>query len=79
MEMHPDLRILFIEEGSLLDEESYSVIREMAYKHDYQVLVESVGERPGGDQIVLRAGSVVSAFERTETVSQKVSRMDKEL
>ena len=79
MEMHPDLRILFIEEGSLLDEESYSVIREMAYKHDYQVLVESVGERPGDDQIVLRAGSVVSAFERAETVSQKVSRMDKEL
>ncbi len=79
MEMHPDLRILFIEGGSLLDEESFKVIKEMAFRHNYQVLVESVGEKPGEDQIVLRAGSVVSAFERQDSVGEKVKKLDTNL
>ena len=74
MEMSPDLRVLFIEEGSLLDEESYQVIRELAEKHGYQILVERTGEREGVDCIVMRAGKVISAFEERQTVAEQVRK-----
>jgi len=79
MEMKPDLRILFIESGSLLDEESFEVVKEMGSRYGYQILVESVGEEAGENKIVLRAGSVVSAFERQDTVAEKVRKLDSNL
>lgn len=79
MQMHPGLRILCIKDGSLLDEKSYATIKEMAEKHGYQVLVESVGERPGENCIVMRAGRVVSEFEVTTTAKQDAERMEDEL
>lgn len=79
MEMNPGLRILCIKDGSLLDEKSYSTIKEMAEKHGYQVLVESVGERPGQDCIVMRSGRIVSQFEVITTAKQEAERMEDEL
>lgn len=79
MEMRPDLRILFIEGGSLLDEESFEIIKELAFRHEYQVLIESVGEQPGEDMIVLRAGSIVSAFEKQDTIAAKARKLDTNL
>ncbi len=63
MELKPDLRIICIKEGSMLDEKSYEVVKQLAVKYGYQVLVESVGERQGEDCIVMRSGSVISQFE----------------
>ena len=79
MEMNPGLRILCIKDGSLLDEKSYTTIKEMADKHGYQVLVESVGERTGEDCIVMRSGRVVSLYEKNTTAKQEAERMEDEL
>ena len=79
MELNPELRVLFIEDGSLLDEESYATIRELADRHGYQILVENVGESPGDDQIVMRAGAVISKFEHQDTTREKAERMRTEL
>ncbi len=79
MEMDPELRVICIRDGSMLDEDSFWVIHELAERHDYQVLVESVGEKQGEDQIVLRAGHVISNFEAIESTAGKARRMDSEL
>lgn len=79
MEMSPELRVICIRDGALLDQESYQIVKELADRHDYQILVESVGEKQGDDQIVLRAGQVISAFEHVETTEQKVRGMDEKL
>lgn len=64
MQMHPDLKILCIREGSLLDPKAYAVVKELADEQEYQVLVETVGEKAGEDQIVLRAGRIISEFQK---------------
>jgi hypothetical protein len=79
MELRPDFRIVFVREGSLLDEESYAVVRDLAGRLGYQVLVEHVGERRGEECIVMRAGEAVSQFERVETRAEKADRLTKEL
>ncbi len=43
MAMHPKLRVLRIQDGSLLDDTSLALIASMADAHDYQVWVERVG------------------------------------
>ena len=42
--MNPDLRILLIRDGSLLDEKSLAMVAQMAIDHDAQVWIERVGE-----------------------------------
>ena len=69
MEFSPDLRVLCIREGDHLDEESYGVLRELADKHGYQVLLERVGEREGEDRVVLRAGRVISEFQPADKLA----------
>jgi len=75
IEMKPALEVLFIEGGSLMDEESFEVVKEMSQLFGYQILVESVGEEIGDDRIVLRAGSVVSAFEHKDTKDDKMRKL----
>lgn len=56
MATNPQLRVLRIKDGGLLDEESMAIIAEMAADQDYQVWVETPGtHRPG---IVMVDGSV---------------------
>jgi len=76
MELSPDLRILFVEDGTLLDNESYAIVRQLADRHGYQILVEKIGEEEGSDKIVMRAGKMISAFEEKETVTQRVRKAD---
>ena len=47
MGLNPKLRIIRIEEGSLLDKQSRKVIEEMARQGDYQVWIETVADEPG--------------------------------
>jgi P-loop containing region of AAA domain len=42
MEGNPELRLMRIKDGSLLDEESMQVVEEMAEKYNFQVLIEIV-------------------------------------
>lgn len=44
MAMNPELRVIRIDDGSLLDKNSMSIIEEMAKDKDYQVWIEVVGE-----------------------------------
>jgi energy-coupling factor transporter ATP-binding protein EcfA2 len=63
MAANPQLRVLRIKDGGLLDEESMALIAEMADTQDYQVWVETAGtHRPG---IVMEDGAV--AFESSKT------------
>lgn len=59
MAMNPDLRVLRIQDGSLLDSTSLAAIAEMADEHDYQVWIESVDES-GTVGFVIEDGEVVA-------------------
>ena len=53
----PELRVIRVREGSLLDKTSMGIIEEMAKEEDWQMWVERVGEEPTGDcAVVLREG-----------------------
>lgn len=57
MALHPNLRVMLIREGSLLDQEAFAEIAELAEDSGYDVLMECVG-RPheGGLMLEIRAG-----------------------
>ncbi len=79
-ELYPDLRVLYIQDGSLLDEDSYKVLKQMAKKYEYQILVETVAGGPGEDTIIMRAGKVVSEFEPIKkTPEEQLEDMSDEL
>ena len=59
MAANPELRVIQIREGSLLDRESFDVIAELAGAGDYQVWVEVVDET-GDVGIVIEDGRVVA-------------------
>lgn len=56
MAANPELRILRITDGSLLDDESLAMIAEMADAEDVQLWIEVVGE--GGAGIIIENGEV---------------------
>jgi hypothetical protein len=47
MALNPELKVIRIMDGSLLDEDNLAIIREMAEAQDYQVWIECVASRPG--------------------------------
>lgn len=47
MALNPKLRVIRIEDGSLLDKQSWKVVEEMAAQGDYQVWIETVADEPG--------------------------------
>jgi hypothetical protein len=59
MAMHPDLAVVVIREGALLDDDSMAMLEKMATEFDFDVLIERVtnGERVG---FVIEDGEVVS-------------------
>ncbi|MCK5613568.1 hypothetical protein KAR91_67485 [Candidatus Pacearchaeota archaeon] len=75
MEDKPGLHLICIKDGSLLDDKSYEIILQMAQEHSYQVMVESIGERPGENCIVMRQGCIISKFEKKTTAGQEADRM----
>lgn len=54
--LNPELRILLIRDGSLLDESSLAMVAQMAEDADAQVWIERVGE--GGASVVIEDGAV---------------------
>lgn len=57
MALNPELRVLHIKDGSLLDEANMQVIADMVKEKDYQVWVERVSDK-GAAAIVVEDGSV---------------------
>ena len=55
--LKPDLRVLLIRDGSLLDEDSLRMVAEMADRADAQVWVERVGDADEG-AIIIEDGQV---------------------
>lgn len=55
----PTLRVMFVKDGSLLDEKSFEEVKALARERDYQLWVETVGTGHG-DAIVLEAGELAS-------------------
>ena len=54
MALNPELRVMFIEDGSLLDDDSLARLRESAEANDFQIWVERVSDHaePGAIHIV---------------------------
>lgn len=50
--LNPNLRVMLIRDGSLLDEESVALIAEYAAEHDAQVFMECVGNRDDATVII---------------------------
>lgn len=63
MAANPDLRVVRITDGSLLDSESFRVLEDMATDKDFQVWVEQVDET-GQVGIVIEDGEVVAVNEK---------------
>jgi hypothetical protein len=57
MAMNPELRVIRITDGSLLDSENMALIEEMAAEHDFQVWIERVDEY-GTCGVVIEDGMV---------------------
>lgn len=57
--MNPNLRILLVREGSLLDKKSLGLIAEMAEKHDAQIWIERVSKSEEC-QVIIENGQIVS-------------------
>jgi len=58
MAMNPQLRVVRITDGSLLDETSLGIVRDMAQEKDYQVWIECVGNRADAT-VVIEDGEAV--------------------
>ena len=58
--LHPQLRVLLVRDGSLLDERSLALLGELAAERDLQVWLERVGEAGGaestGDTLCIEDG-----------------------
>ena len=52
MALNPKLRVLMIKDGSLLDADSMAAIRDQVAEHDYQLLIERVGNADEGAVII---------------------------
>jgi DNA repair exonuclease SbcCD ATPase subunit len=59
MSTNPDLRVVLLRDGSLLDDGSMQIVRDLAEQHDFQVWVERVGS-DGPCTVLIEDGSVVS-------------------
>jgi len=57
--LNPELRVMLIRDGSLLDAKSLELVREFAEAHDAQVFLEAVGNRDDAT-VIIEAGSVVA-------------------
>lgn len=56
--MNPDLRLMVIRDGSLLDDDSMALIAEMAKEADAQIVIERVSSTGDGCTVVIEDGEV---------------------
>lgn len=66
MAMNPELRVVLIRDGSLLDEDGLRLVAEMAAERDFQVWVESV-DSSGAIGFVMEDGQVKGADAEAES------------
>lgn len=59
MAANPSMRVVRITNGSLLDEDSLAVVRNLAVENDYQVWIECVGNRDDAT-VIIENGKVAS-------------------
>jgi DNA repair exonuclease SbcCD ATPase subunit len=57
--LNPDLRVMLIRDGSLLDPDSLKLVREYAEEHEAQVFMECVGDRDDAN-VIIEDGQVSS-------------------
>lgn len=60
MALNPDLRVIRITDGSLLDSHSMAMLQELAAENDYQVWIEVVDEGEDAPGVVIEDGRVRS-------------------
>jgi hypothetical protein len=65
MKLNPDLRVLLIRDGSLLDGDNLTVLQEMATDDDFQIWLERVGD-DGEIGILIEDGQVIERDEAAE-------------
>lgn len=58
MALKPDLRVLLVREGSLLDKDARAALEADAKEHDFVVLMECVSEEVGAGGVVIENGEV---------------------
>ena len=56
--LNPSLRVLLIRDGSLLDAESLTMVRDMAQKAEAQVWLEAVTTDAGKCQVIIEDGMI---------------------
>lgn len=56
MAANPSLRVLMIRDGSLMDDDTMQVVRDLAEQHDFQVWIERVSSTGEGCSIVVTEG-----------------------
>lgn len=74
MAMKPKLRVLFIRDGSLLDQNSLRVIAELAEKNDFQVLMEDA-RSTDPSAIVIESGHVKEMVEKGDLIPANESQL----
>lgn len=62
MATNPELRVMRIKDGSLLDDKSMKIIAEMAHAHDFQVFIETVSTT-GKVGVFLEEGEITAVNE----------------
>jgi hypothetical protein len=70
MAMNPELRIMCIKDGSLMDDKATSILTEMAKAHDYQIFMEVV-DTSGKVGIYLEDGEVAAVNPEPEEAATK--------
>lgn len=71
MSQNPELRVMFIKEGSLLDEDSLKIVNDAAIANDYQVWMECV-HAPDDVGVEIHEGEIVSIDGKPATESVQV-------
>ena len=61
MALKPELRVLLVREGSLLDSDARAALEADAKEHGFVVLMECVGEDVAGGGVVIENGEIVDA------------------
>lgn len=69
MAANPELRVLRIKDGSLLDDDSMKLISDMAREDDFQLWIEVVGD--GGVGVIMEAGEIKPAKESKKAPEPK--------
>lgn len=59
MKLNPTIRVIRINDGSLLDSKSMDTIRELAEAEDFQVWIEIVDESTDGPGVLIQDGTIV--------------------